>query len=138
MSFKVNNAAVRFCLSATAVLLFTILFFASCRKTAEPISRANYNIQNLTTLELRVEAMQGTAAVPLLKDTIGANKVEKIFEAVDGTGGHPYPSNFFTEFRVFALTANGDSLVYEGVKNSDRQQENNDKDVIDLVLKIDL
>lgn len=119
---------------------FFCSLFCSSRPAEKQQSRLVVPIIIFRTL-LRwncVEAMQGTAAVPLLKDTIGANKVEKIFEAVDGTGGHPYPSNFFTEFRVFALTANGDSLVYEGVKNSDWQQENNDKDVIDLVLKIDL
>lgn len=137
MSFKVKNTAARLWLSASAVIFILVLLFSACRKTAEPIVRANYDIQNLTPLELRVEALQGTAAVPLLKDTVEPNKLEKIYEAVEGTGGHPYPSNFFTEFKVFAITATGDSLVYQGVKNSDWKQENNDNDVIDLVLKIE-
>lgn len=137
MSFRVKNNAVRLCLSATAVALLITLLFPSCRKPAEPIVEANYYINNLTPNPLRIQAIQGTASVPLIMDTIKAFRVEKFYHATEGTGGHPYPSNFFSEFKVFSITANGDSLVYEGVTNSDWKQENNDNEVIELVLKID-
>ncbi len=137
MSFKVPSFAVRICLFASAVVFFSLLTFTACRKPAEPIVEANYYIQNLTPNRLRIQAIQGTAAVPLLTDTIDALRLEKFYHAVEGSGGHPYPSNFFSEFKVFALTAGGDSLVYQGVKNSDWKQENTDKDELDLVLKIE-
>ena len=128
---------MRTCLSASVVVFLSAILFSACRKPAEPIVKANYYIQNLTPDRLRIQALQGTAAVPLITDTIEPSRLEKFYFAVEGTGGHPYPSNFFTEFKVFALTTNGDSLVYQGVKNNDWKQENNDNDVIDLVLKIE-
>jgi hypothetical protein len=96
-----------------------LLIASSCRKPAEPITKANYYIQNKTSLTLRIDALQGTAEVPLLKDTINPGLTEKFYTAVEGSGGHIYPSNFFTDFKVFAITNSADSLVYSGVQNND-------------------
>ena len=46
------------------------------------------------------------------------------------------PSNFFTDFKVFALTANGDSLVYEGVNNADWEVSGNTPDQ-DFILVVE-
>lgn len=119
------------------VLLILFTSVTACRKPAEPLSRANYYIQNKTTRVLRVDALQGTAEVPLLKDSINPGLTELFFTAVEGSGGHIYPSNFFTDFKVSAITANGDSLVYSGVKNNDWKTENNDNANLELVLTIE-
>jgi len=114
-----------------------LLIASSCRKPAEPITKANYYIQNKTSLTLRIDALQGTAEVPLLKDTINPGLTEKFYTAVEGSGGHIYPSNFFTDFKVFAITNSADSLVYSGVQNNDWKTENNDNAVTELVLTIE-
>lgn len=125
------------CKSVLPVVVVLLTATSSCRKPADPLSKANYYIQNKTALVLRVDALQGTAEVPLLKDSINPGLTEKFFTAIEGSGGNIYPSNFFTDFKISAITPNGDSIVYSGVKNNDWETENNDNANLELVLTIE-
>lgn len=131
-TLRFSRSTVRFLALATVMI---VLVYA-CRKKADPLIRADYYVQNKTTFALRIAAVQGTAAVPLLKDTIRAGTTEQFFTATAGESGSVFPAAFFTGLQLFAITANGDSLVYAGVKNSDWKEENNDNSTVTLVLTI--
>jgi hypothetical protein len=57
--------------------------------------------------------------VQLLEDTVPAAQEVHIYHAVEGSGGHAMPSNFFGEFQVLS----GDVIVYQGVVDADWQDE---------------
>lgn len=130
---RFSRATARF-LALSAV---SIVLMYACRKKADPLIRANYYLQNKTTFTLRIDAVQGNAPVPLLKDTVRADATEKFFTATAGESGSVFPAAFFSGLQIFALTANGDSLVYAGVKNSDWKEENNENSTVELVLTVE-
>lgn len=102
------------------VLCFALVtVFGACGKTKELVSRGYYFIDNHSSTDIRIEATLNGASVRLERDTLLSTTKELIYVAVEATGGHVLPSNFFTTFKVYSITGNQDSLIYEGVNNSD-------------------
>jgi hypothetical protein len=87
----------------------------------EPVTEEDYYVRNDTTHELTVLATTvfGNEPVQLLEDTVPAEQEVHIYHAIEGSGGHAMPSNFFGDFQVLS----GNVIVYQGVVNADWQDE---------------
>jgi hypothetical protein len=87
----------------------------------EPVVEEDYFIRNESDFELRVHATSvfGNTPIDLLADIVLPGGEVHVFHAVEGSGGHAMPSNFFGTFRVEA----GDAVVYEGVRDQDWRRE---------------
>jgi hypothetical protein len=73
-------------------------------------------VRNGTSAEIELsfpDSTEGTNA--LLATRVAAGEEVLIYHAVEGTGGHAMPSNFFDSFRV----SQGMSVLYEGVHDTD-------------------
>lgn len=83
----------------------------------EPVTEEDYYIRNQTANELTLLATTvfGNEPVELIADTVPAEEEVHIYHAVEGSGGHAMPSNFFGDFQVLS----GDAIVYQGVVNED-------------------
>lgn len=57
--------------------------------------------------------------VELIEDIVPAGEQVHIYHAVEGTGGHAMPTNFFGDFQVLS----GNTIIYPGVVNDDWQEE---------------
>jgi hypothetical protein len=100
------------------------------------MSKGVYFIENKTTSDLKISASYNGEKIIFLDSLVEAGLLNHIYSVTEGSGGHVMPSNFFTEFKVFALTANGDSLVYDGVNNADWEASGNTADQ-DFILVVD-
>lgn len=116
------------------ILLIPLMVFISC--TNEPMAKGVYFIENKTTTDLKLTASFNNEPINFLDSLVEAGLVNHVYSVTEGTGGHVMPSNFFTDFKVFALTANGDSLVYEGVNNADWKVSGNTPDQ-DFILVVE-
>ena len=114
-------------------MLVVLLLFNACRKP-EPEERADYFVDNRTGHHLTVGMVPHWPTDALLvTDSVAAEQRVLIFRAVQGSGGHTLPSNFFKEFSLLA----GDSVVYSGVRNGDWQREGPIDDRHQLTLVVD-
>ena len=96
--------------------MFTL---SSCISTKEPISTGYYYVVNKGDQFLRLEASFMGNAIVLEEDTIPPFDTTFIFTAIEGSGGHVLPSNFFSTFQVHRVIPGNDSLLYTGVNNND-------------------
>jgi hypothetical protein len=96
---------------------------AGRRPIEEPITEEDYYVRNETSSAIDLFATDlSDAGVMLLAQTVEAESSAHIFHAVEGTGGHALPSNFFASF---VLMQNGRRL-YEGVRDEDWAMEGGD------------
>lgn len=87
----------------------------------EPVTKADYFVANDTDQPIcpaAVSPFDDRDVVELLADEVPANSEVKIFSAVEGSGGHARPSNFFGEFTIVSC-ADDSVTLYEGVEDSD-------------------
>lgn len=86
----------------------------------EPVSEQDYILRNNTNQELTLEATNLVDDdVTFLVDSVDPGTEAIIYHAIEGTGGHTLPSNFF---RTFIIRTDGE-VVYEGVENDDWLEE---------------
>ena len=93
------------------------LFLSSCvvnGPIVEAVNYGDYFLVNHSSYDLKIEA-DGT----LLTDTALAGQTVHFFNMVEGTGGHVFPSNAFSEFRLLATIDGAETVVYSGVNNGD-------------------
>jgi hypothetical protein len=85
----------------------------------EAVSEADYYVRNDTSLpvSLSATALFGEPVI-LLQDTVPAGGEALIYHALEGTGGHVMPSNFF---HAFTASQSGKTL-YSGVRDADWQE----------------
>jgi hypothetical protein len=102
------------------VLLF---IFSACTTTKEPVSTGYYYVLNKGDQFLRLEASYMGNPILLEEDTIPPLDTTFIFTAIEGSGGHVLPSNFFSTFQVTLVQPGNDSLLYSGVNNYDWKNE---------------
>jgi hypothetical protein len=99
----------------------------------EPVTRADYFVDNSSSgaVELTATDLSDEPA-SLLVTTVAAGEEERIFEAIEGSGGHAMPSNFFGSFVVTA----GEDVLYEGVTDEDWSSRVGEEGPEQLVLTI--
>ena len=97
------------------VLLF---IFSACTTTKEPVSTGYYYVLNKGDQFLRLKASYMGNPILLEEDTIPPLDTTFIFTAIEGSGGHVLPSNFFSTFQVTLVQPGNDSLLYSGVNNN--------------------
>ncbi len=109
-------------------LFILLFFFSSCGYfgTWDPVSSSHYWVANLTgsTIYLHAEYNWGNGVVSLETNTIASGQSNYIYTFTEGSGGHTFPSNIFSEFFVYSslITSN---IIYQGINNSDWQDIGN-------------
>ncbi|MFT3925251.1 MAG: hypothetical protein QM778_22125 [Myxococcales bacterium] len=82
----------------------------------EPVSEADYYVRNQTAAAVSLAATDLSGGpVQLLQDRLAPGEEARIYHALEGTGGHVMPSNFFENFTV----TSGTDVTYSGVRNED-------------------
>lgn len=96
------------------VLLFVVLL-AGCRKP-DDIHEGDYHVANQLATGLKVYAEYRNQPETVLRDTVPPGDTVQIHHVKEGSGGHIYPSNFFSEFRITTVDSIGtEVLVYQGL-----------------------
>lgn len=86
------------------------------RPIVEPVSEADYYVRNETSLVVSLSATSLSGEpVTLVRESVPPAGEALIYHAVEGTGGHVMPSNFF---RAFLASQSGKPL-YSGVLDTD-------------------
>jgi hypothetical protein len=84
----------------------------------EMVSEADYFVRNETDASVVVRAYGIDFGMRIVDVTVPAGAEVRIFHALEGSGGHVMPSNFFRRFEVLR----GTRAVYQGVRNGDWQE----------------
>lgn len=105
-------------------ILLTIIIIIQFACNEQPATTGIYYIGNQTNFDLKIKAFYNQTQIVLLDSIVEFHRFKKIYTGVEGSGGHVNPSNFFTEFTVYAITAGGDSPIYQGVRNEDWETSN--------------
>lgn len=105
-------------------ILLTTIIITQFACTKQPVSVGYYYIGNHTSFDLKIEAYYNQTQIVLLDSVVEFNRFKLIYTGVEESGGGVNPSTFFTEFTVHAITAAGDSLIYQGVRNEDWETSN--------------
>ena len=100
-------------------VLLLLLIFSACTTIKEPVTTGYYYVVNKGDQFLRLEASYIGNPILLTEDTIPPFDTTFIFTAIEGSGGHVLPSNFFSTFQVTLVQPGNDSLLYSGVNNYD-------------------
>lgn len=103
-----------------ACCIVIILFTLSDCTEVDPVTYGYYHIDNRTLNILIIEATSiHQAQIDLITDTVSPFSVVLFYKAIECSGGHVRPSNFFSTFRVSAIINGIDSLIYQGVNDKD-------------------
>ena len=97
-----------------------LLLLCSCAingPIVEAVNYGDYFLVNHSSYDLTIEA-DGT----LLTDTALAGQTVHFFDMVQGTGGHVFPSNAFSEFKLLANVNGTETVAYSGVNNDDWEE----------------
>jgi len=124
--------------------IYFITFFLipafSC-KQVDPVSKGYYYIDNRSEQVLTLEATSiHQTAIEFLPDTIAPRSIVRFYSVIECSGGHVRPSNFFSEFEVFAIVNDMDSLIYQGVNDNDwefREEGQEDGQNYYLIIQLD-
>lgn len=100
------------------------LFLVACTITepiTEPISEEDYYVRNERSETVQVEATHLFTDEPvmLVNDVVPPGETAHVHHVVEGSGGHTFPSNFFSSFTVRA----GDEVLYDEVDDADWSYE---------------
>ncbi len=111
----------------------TMVLLPACSDTidtggGEGFATADYYVSNQRSQAVCLSATTLTAT-GLLVTEIASGKEAMIFRASEGSGGHAFPSNFFSEFKVFNCT-NTAEIFYEGVTDADWKDRGNQQLVL--------
>jgi hypothetical protein len=119
--------------------LFTIhIFTASC--VVEDVAYGDYYITNDTMNMLVISAFDKstvTMKIELLQNEINPGVKAHVFTAIENTGGHIMPSNFWSKFYVYNEIISDSTIIYSGIDDSDWQIEGRNADgynILNLVV----
>jgi len=107
-------------MGAFLALAMLITFTYSCETDdgGDASSGAQYLINNETSEFLTVSGEDNGIPVELLVDQILPNSRMHFYTAIQGSGGHLLPSNYFDVFTISV----GPTTVYEGVSDGDWEE----------------
>lgn len=107
------------------LILLAALFLIACRKP-DDMHEGDYHVANHLATGLKVYAEFRGQPVALLRDTVPPGDTVHIHHVKEGSGGHVYPSNFFSVFRITTVDSTGSVvLVYQGLDHRPWQQWDN-------------
>lgn len=114
-----------FTMRPTLPILLAALFLTACVKP-DDIHEGDYHVANHLTTGLKVYAEYRNQPVTLLRDTVPPGDTVQIHHVKEGSGGHVYPSNFFSVFRITTVDSTGtEVLVYQGLDHGPWQKWDN-------------
>lgn len=100
---------------ATLPILFSALFLIACTKP-DDIHEGDYYVANHLATGLKVYAEYRNQPVILLRDMVPPGDTVHIHNVKEGSGGHVYPSNFFSVFRITTVDSSGaEVIVHQGL-----------------------
>ena len=103
----------------------------------EPFGYGNYEIDNETDYELHISARDLTSEdVQLINDIVPKQSRVLIYTFVEGSGGHLFPTNAFSEFKIEIEKNSEMFVVYSGVENADWEEGRWEDNSQTLLLKI--
>ncbi len=118
-------------LFTTAILSGSL---AGCNDSIEEaVLEADYFVlnQRAETACISAQELFTHLNVTLMTTQIPSGTEAKIYHAWEGSGGHPFPSNFFSTFKAVNCVDSTD-IYYEGVVDQDWQQLPNSKLLLTL------
>lgn len=96
-------------------ILLAILALTACVKP-DDIHEGDHHVANHLTTGLKVYAEYRDRPVSLLRDTVPPGDTVHIHHVKEGSGGHIYPSNFFSVFRITTVDSSGtEVIVHQGL-----------------------
>ena len=117
------------------LLLFTAI--SGCKeKVVVPDFEGRYFIDNKTPISIQVQAKDGADFLVLQNSQIAKASIEQIYATDGGSSAGALPTNVFTEFKVFVRTGIKDSVIYQGLNNSDWEVRNSGDDFSEYYLTI--
>ena len=121
-------------------ITFFLISFFSCTQV-DPVGKGYYHIDNRSERVLTLEATSiHQTEIEFSPDTIAPGSIVKFYSVIECSGGHVRPSNFFSEFKVFAIVNGMDSLIYQGVNDNDwefREEGQEDGQNYYLIIQLD-
>lgn len=118
------------------LLLLAGLCFAACNKVDEPVFEGRYYIENNTGVKVQVQAKDGADFLVLENSSIAIGATELMYTDPRTTVGTVLPSSVFTELKVFVRVGIKDSVIYQGVRNSDWDNRESGEDFESYYLTI--
>lgn len=98
-----------------SILLLAALILTACVKP-DDIHEGDYHVANQLATGLKVYAEYRNQQVSLLRDTVPPGDTVHIHHVKEGSGGHVYPSNFFSVFRITTVDSSGTEVIaYQGL-----------------------
>ena len=99
-----------------------MILLAACRKP-DDMHEGDYHVANHLSTGLKVYAEYRNQPVSLLRDTVPPGDTVHIHHVKEGSGGHVYPSNFFSVFRITTVDSSGaEVVVHQGLDHRPWQQ----------------
>ena len=111
------------------IILINILLAILCSHTScvvEDVVYGDYYITNNTKDVLVLSAFDKNTIpmkIELLQNEINPGAKVHIFTAIERTGGHVMPSNFWSEFYVYNQVVADSTIIYSGIDDTDWQVE---------------
>jgi len=106
-------------------ILLAAISITACVKPHD-LHEGDYHVSNHLSTGLKVYAEYRNQPVSLLRDTAPPGETVHIHHVKEGSGGHVYPSNFFSVFRITTVDSAGtEVLVYQGLDHRPWQQWDN-------------
>lgn len=103
---------------ATLPILLAALFLTACVKP-DDMHEGDYHVANRLTTGLKVYGEYRGQPVQFLRDTIPPGDTVHIGNVKEGSGGHVYPSNFFSVFRLTTVDSTGAEVIaYQGLDHA--------------------
>lgn len=99
----------------TIAILLAVLAISACIKP-DDIHQGDYHVANHLTTGLKAYAEYRGQPVQLMRDSIPPGDTVHIAHVTEGSGGHIYPSNFFSVFRLTTVDSTGAEVIaYQGL-----------------------